>query len=369
MTVTEAGSGRQPKILHLIPSLDIGGTEGQLVQFLQRSSNPSAHRVAVFYAPGALASRLANPPIVLGAVCPRLRDAIQLLNVARRLRRVVRELRVDLVHAHLGLSEVLAVAVPRSVLVVSSRRGRNVGFQSNAALKLIEGLGHRRADIMICNTRHWAELSKRDDLWTPPTRVIYNAIDPSEHPVAPMPSGDQPSIAVIANLHPYKRHELFFQAFRLLLGRLPTARVTLVGDGARRPILERLASRLRIAEQVSFAGEVADPRPIVGRSHVVALTSEHEGFPNALLEAMAQGRPVVATGVGGVPELVRDGVDGLLTSSDPDDIAARLHSVLVDAALRERLGGSARERASTFTWDRLVRETESVYSDVLARRR
>jgi glycosyltransferase involved in cell wall biosynthesis len=84
---------------------------------------------------------------------------------------------------------------------------------------------------------------------------------------------------------------------------------------------------------------------------------------------MAQGRPVVATGVGGVPELVRDGVDGLLTSSDPDDIAARLHSVLVDAALRERLGGSARERASTFTWDRLVRETESVYSDVLARRR
>jgi glycosyltransferase involved in cell wall biosynthesis len=99
------------------------------------------------------------------------------------------------------------------------------------------------------------------------------------------------------------------------------------------------------------------------------MTSDHEGFPNALLEAMSQGRPVVATRVGGVPELVRDGEDGFLTSGDPVEIAARLRSLLTDRAMRERMARSARGRAGTFTWERAVRETEAVYREVLARRR
>jgi glycosyltransferase involved in cell wall biosynthesis len=107
----------------------------------------------------------------------------------------------------------------------------------------------------------------------------------------------------------------------------------------------------------------------VAAGHVVALTSDHEGFPNALLEAMAQGRPVVATRVGGIPELVRDGVDGHLASLDPADIAARLSTLLTNATRRKQMGRAARERAETFTWDRLVSETEDVYRVVLARRR
>jgi glycosyltransferase involved in cell wall biosynthesis len=84
---------------------------------------------------------------------------------------------------------------------------------------------------------------------------------------------------------------------------------------------------------------------------------------------MSQGRPVVATRVGGVPELVRDGEDGFLTSGEPVEIAARLRSLLEDPALRDRMAHSAHERAATFTWERLVRQTEEVYREVLARRR
>jgi glycosyltransferase involved in cell wall biosynthesis len=285
------------------------------------------------------------------------------------LHRVVREGAFDLVHAHLGLSELLAAVVPRSVPVVASRRGPNLGFERNRAFKLLEGIGHRRAEILICNARYWAERAEREDRWTPATRVIHNAIDLAEFPRTRMPVAGAPHVAVIANFHPYKRIDVFLRAFRLLGERLPEARATVAGDGVERARLERLLTELGLGERVSLLGQVPDPRPIVAAAHVVALTSEFEGFPNALLEAMAQGRPVVATRVGGVAELVRDGRDGFLTASDPAEIAAYLHTLLTDARLRGRMSRSARERASEFTWDRAVRETEAIYREVLARRR
>ena len=130
-----------------------------------------------------------------------------------------------------------------------------------------------------------------------------------------------------------------------------------------------MVRELDLAGSVSFAGRVPDPRPFVARAHVAALASDTEGFPNALLEAMAMGRPVVARGVGGIPELVRDGQDGFLVGADPQEMADRLTSLLLDGDLRARQGASAHARAGTFTWDRVVRETETVYREVLSGRR
>jgi L-malate glycosyltransferase len=369
MSVTDPWPrGGYPRVLHVIASLEVGGTEMQLVRFIERSGDPSRHVVAVFDDSGPLAERLPNPPVWLGLISRYPSRAFTTLRTTRRLREVVHTGGFDLVHAHLGLSELLATVTPRSVPVVASRRGPNLGFNS-AAYKLLEGLGHRRSDVLISNTRYWAEAAERDDRWTPPTRVIHNAIDPEEFPVLPMPAENAPSVAVIANLHPYKRIDLFLRAFRLLGESVPEARATLAGDGVERRRLERLAQELGLRERVTFAGQVPDTRAIVGSSHVVALTSEVEGFPNALLEAMAQGRPVVATRVGGVAELVRDGEDGFLTALDPLEIASRLRTLLTDPDLRDQMARSATERTRGFTWERVVRETEGVYRDVLIRRR
>ncbi len=359
-----------PRILHLVPSLEIGGTERQLVEFVNRSSEPDRHSVACFSAIGELAGDLPRAPIWLGRFGQRPSDVLADVRVLRALRRTLHEGGFELVHAHLGRSEVLAaMGTPRGVPIVASRRGRNVGFETNLALKLVEGLGHRRAEVLICNARYWAERAERQDRWTPPTRVIHNGIDLEEFAPAPMPPDDEPHVAVVANLHPYKRLDAFLRAFVLLLADVPDARATLAGDGAERIRLVRLAAELGLGERVTFAGQVPDPRPVVDSSHLVALTSEHEGFPNALLEAMALGRPVVSTNVGGVPELVRDGEDGFLTSADPVEIAARMRTLLLDAAIRDRMARSARERAGLFTWDRVVTQTEDVYREVLARRR
>ena len=360
-----------PRVLHVIPSLAIGGTETQLVRFIERSSAPERHHVAVFDEPGPLAERIPHPPIELGHLSYERTPsaAASSAHVVFRLRNTVRTGGFQLVHAHLGIAEAIAaLATRRSVPLVASRRGRNVGFEANAAYKLVEGLGHRRVDVLICNARYWAELAEREDRWPPRTRVIHNAVDLGEFPEAPMPP-DPPSVVVVANLHAAKRLDVFLRAFERLRAELPEARATIAGDGPERGRLEALTSRLGLSGAVTFAGRVADPQPLLAAAHVTALTSEHEGFPNALLEAMATGRPVVATGVGGVPELVRDRVDGFLTSRDPDEVARRLLDLLADADLRGTMGRAARERAGEFGWERLVEETEAVYGEVLEARR
>jgi len=356
-----------PRVLHLIGSLAIGGAEQQLVRFINRSTRPERHLVAVFdsKAPGALVSELPQNPRSLGLLTsPKLRPSNFMVPFG--LRRVIKEEGIDLVHAHLGLSEVLAATTtPRSIPVVASRRGRNRGFERRL-MKSLEGWSHRRVDRMICNSEYLADYTRREDRSPPDIEVIHNGIDLADFPLAAFPTGGPPVVAVIANLHRHKGHDLMLRAMRTVADTLPSVQLVVVGDGLQREALARLSEELRL--NVEFAGQVRDPRPYIARAHIVALSSDYEGFPNALLEGMASGRPVVATKGGGTGELVRDGVDGLLVERNPQALSSALLSLLQDEKLLERMAGDARERAGEFGWPSVVYRTESVYRDVLQRR-
>ena len=335
------------------------------MQFIRRSTCPERHLVAVFDEPGPLADQIPNSPISIGRIRRHVGSMPSNLRTALTLRRTVQQRHADLVHAHLGISEVLATVVPRRVPVVASRRGRNIGFEDRRYLKFVEGMGHRRANLLLCNSRYLADHTRDEDLWPPPTQVIYNAVDLEQFRPTPIPPADPPTIVMVANLKQYKGQERFLHAFELVLRQIPVARALLIGDGPDRARLEQLAHSLGIERRVTFVGLVLDPRPYIAQSHVACLTSSHEGFPNVLLEAMAMQRPVVATRVGGVPELVREGVDGLLTSLAPDEIASAIVTMLRDVSLRARMGAEARLRAENFDWDRVVRETEAAYGEVM----
>ncbi len=371
VTAPEAwGEDGYPQVFHLISSLAIGGTERQLVEFIRRSSFPERHRVIVLDEPGALSDRLPNPPILLfpGASRVRGHSYLRHLRVAIRARRVLRGLQVGLLHAHLGFSELVAsLAAPRSAIVIASRRGRNIGFEGRPWLRLAEGIGHLRTRVLLCNSRELARYARVHDLWVPPTKVIYNGIDMTRFADVAPPPPVPPTVAVVANFNPYKGHELFLRAFAAVVRDFPDARALLIGDGLVRPAMASLTEDLGIARNVEFTGQVSDPRPFVERAHVVSLVSHHEGFPNALLEGMAMGRPVVATAVGGIPELVRRDIDGYLVQQAPSEVARALLAVLRDDDLRSAMGVSARERAAEFGWDRVVRETEDVYRQLLRR--
>jgi glycosyltransferase involved in cell wall biosynthesis len=351
------------RVLHLIGSLERGGTEHQLVQMIRRSPADVRHGVVLFDSIGPLAEELVEPPVFVGPLRGpgRVPDPTVLL----RLRRVIALSAPDLVHAHLTLSELLAaLGTPRGVPIVASRRGRPSPNERRRWLRPATALAHRRVRTLLCNTKQLAREALETDPWTPEIVVIPNGVDLDRYAYAPMPPGP-PTVAIVANLRRYKRHELFLAAFAEVRERCPDARALIVGDGPEMERLRRTATDLGIAPATSFTGSVADPRREIARAHVVALTSEHEGLPNALLEAMAMGRPVVSTAVGGVPELIRDGIDGFLVPDDPAAIAERIAGLLLDKAEAERIGSAARERAAAYGWDAVVERTIEVYRRIL----
>jgi glycosyltransferase involved in cell wall biosynthesis len=357
-----------PRVLHVIASLAIGGTERQLVGFVQRSSAPTQHHFALFDEPGPLAETVPNPPHVIGSVSRDFRSTGSNLRTVRSLRSLIRSLDVDLVHAHLDLSQILAaLATPRSVAVVASRRGRNVGVMARPWLRPVEGLAHRRTAVLICNSEYLARRTRAHDLWPPPIEVINNAVDTGWFTAQPFPDGP-PTVVMVANMHPYKRHDRFLRAFGIVSNYLADARAVLVGGGYDEDRVRRMIGELALTDRVTLAGVLDDLRPLYAKAHVVALASDHEGFPNVLLEGMATGRPVVSTSVGGIPELVRDHVDGLLVPPRVEAFADALGALMADRRLIERMGAEARNRAETFGWERLVRDTEALYRRVLERR-
>jgi len=170
--------------------------------------------------------------------------------------------------------------------------------------------------------------------------------------------------------HPVKGQSDLLVAMREVLREAPDARVAFVGDGVRRPLLERLARQLGIADRTHFLGFRRDGAAILARSTLSVSASHAEGISNAILEAMALRLPMVATAVGGSPELVRDGVSGFLVPPrSPAGLARRIVALLGEAALARRMGEAGRAVVEReFGVGQMRRRYEAVYEAVVAER-
>jgi glycosyltransferase involved in cell wall biosynthesis len=164
-----------------------------------------------------------------------------------------------------------------------------------------------------------------------------------------------------------KRTEDVVLAFRRLRETGVDARLCLVGDGPDRDAVERRAHELGVMRHTLFLGFQEDVAPFYAAFDALVLPSLNEGTPVSAIEALAAGRPVVATRVGGVPDVVRDGEDGFLV--DPgavDDLAVRLAKLAADPSLRERMGAAGRERVlKRYAVDRLVDDVDRLYRSLL----
>ena len=175
-------------------------------------------------------------------------------------------------------------------------------------------------------------------------------------------------VGCVARLVPVKDHVTLLRAFASVLEEQPNARLVLVGDGPEGTRLESLADELGVRAAVRFAGR----RPRSPSCHhlfdVSALTSTSEGFPNTVLEAMAAGRPVVATRVGGTADAVRHGETGLLVPpGNVEMLTAALDSLLRNADLRKRMGAGGRQRAlAVFAQDRVLARIEELYAGAVS---
>jgi glycosyltransferase involved in cell wall biosynthesis len=174
-------------------------------------------------------------------------------------------------------------------------------------------------------------------------------------------------VGTIACLKPQKAPLDFVRAAAAALEKDRDLRFFIAGDGALRPRVEALIDELGLQERVKLLGWRRDVADLLHAMDAFLLTSLHEGLPRAVLQAMAAGVPVVATAVDGTPEVVEDGVTGLLfPPARPDLAAERLHRVLRDGALRGCcVEGAKRRLTDAFDIDRMVRDLDRLYLELL----
>lgn len=184
-------------------------------------------------------------------------------------------------------------------------------------------------------------------------------------------SQDAPLVGIIAVLRSWKGHEDFIDAARLVLKEIPDARFVIVGDGPRAPNIREYIDRLGLAAAVTMTGHRADVATVLASLNVFVLSSfGHEGVPQAVLQAMAMEVPVVATNVGSVSEVVRDGETGLLVPPRvPEALAAHIVNVLQRDELRRALASAGRRLVEErYRLDAMLDRLDALYDDLLRRR-
>jgi glycosyltransferase involved in cell wall biosynthesis len=178
------------------------------------------------------------------------------------------------------------------------------------------------------------------------------------------------AIGTFGRLSQQKRHDVLIEAVAIASQQLPDLKLVIVGEGELEPETRRLAEE-RIPGQVTFTGYRSDAIEMLPAFDIFAMSSDFEGLPFALLEAMAAGRPIVTTDVQGAGEAVRNGREGLVVPRrDPEALAEALLTLARDRELATRLGGAARERfLAEFTANQMLDRMEALYLELLVERR
>lgn len=183
-------------------------------------------------------------------------------------------------------------------------------------------------------------------------------------------SGDNVVFGFVGRLVPIKDVRTLVRAFAIVSATMPATRLMVVGDGEERASLEDLARSTGLGGSVLFAGWRRDLAAVYGCLDAVVLSSLNEGTPVAIIEAMAAGKPVIATGVGGVADVVTDGETGLLVPpGDPRRLAEAMTRLALDPEVRRRMGEAGRRAVGRYRPERLVADVREMYERGLTAKR
>lgn len=366
------------RVCLLIGQLGLGGAEKQLV-LLARGLSARGIRthLLVLFDKGPREAELRESGVTvveLGfrrpssgrkPVAANIRAFARLVAFLRKERPQV--LQAFLMHAYVIAAP--AARLARVPVLVAGRRSLGFFKKGQRLMLLLERIATRWTDYVVANAEAVAE-DVRQDEGVPAAKlsVIPNGMPPGEfEPAEPaeIPTS-LPVVLCVANLAPHKGHQHLLEACAALHRAGKPCTLVLIGDGSERDRLRRTAGRLGI--DARFLGSRTDVAGFLARADVVALPSLFEGSSNAVMEAMAAGRPVVATAVGGTPELL-EGRGVLVPPRDPAALARALHQVLDDQEAAAALGRRARAWAlDNLTADVMVDRYVALYRRLLERR-
>jgi glycosyltransferase involved in cell wall biosynthesis len=332
------------RVVHVVDTLQLGGTEAQAVALVRAMAARGVENHVIYFRSGPLAAQLEGPGITTQQMALHgfLRPGFPRLVL--RLARMLRVWRADVVQSYGFYANVPAVLAGRLAsvrVVVASRRGFSTFLRpaQRRVERIACGLAHRT----VVNAEALRAQLVRDE--GADTVVMIPNCVAERGPVTP---AHDPIVGMVANFRPPKDHATFLRAAARVLEMVPTAEFHLVGAGPEEATARALAVALGLGDRVRFLGAL-EPDAVwtaLNRFAVAVLSSRSEGMPNAVLEAMIAARPVVATAVGDVPALVRDGVTGVLVpAGDADALATAVGRILKDPALAADLGAAARRHA------------------------
>lgn len=374
------GSGRPARVLHVLSGCTVGGCEQHVLALLSRLDRRRYEPwLAYFEAEPDEATPMA--PLFRAAgirtVDLHARRRTDLAAFAR-LARLIRCGGFDLVHAHSFRTE-LGAALATRAMPGRPRLVRTVhntdDFYTRPRYRGLARAASRSMDRIVAISDAVETFLRQDaGLSSSPIERIYYGLDVTPYrPDVPPPSGRgpdaRPTLGVLARLAPQKGHRVLFDALPSIVAEVPDVLARIVGHEELSTVadLRAYAAGRGIADRVRFEGFGADVPALLADLDVFVLPSLWEGFGLVLLEAMAAGRPVVASAVGAIPEIVRDGETGLLVPpGDSAALARAVVRVLRDPDLAARLGRAGRAGVETrFGLAGMVANTDALYQRLL----
>lgn len=349
------------RVVHVTGCLEMGGQEKLLIEFARHADRRRFElRFVSLAGRGALAADLEalGWPVTALDAPPGLRPGL-----VGTLVRLFRAWGAQVVHTH--NERPLIYAAPAAKLarvrrVIHTKHGRGTG---NSRRQLwLTALAARFANEFVGVADDCARLAVAQGVPARRVRTLHNGIDTRRFAYrGPCPDG--PAV-LVARLCPEKDVPTLLDAVALAVSRRPDFRLQIAGDGICLPELRRRAAELNLDGHVAFLGMVDDVPALLAGARLLVLSSISEGVSLTLLEAMACGLPVIATRVGGTPEVVADGATGLLVPPrDPSALAAALLELYADVGRCRRLGEVGRRRVEeSFDVRRMVARYERMYA-------
>lgn len=326
------------RVLHIIESLEFGGAEKVLVELVNAMAGECELGVCCVKRTGDLQASLDS------------RVRVYCLNMGGgnhyglpfAIAKLVRSGGYDVVHSHtwgVYLESALGALLGRAAVLIHTVHGKYLLYPSGAASRAKIALRHMFERVLAGAHRRIVTVSDaiqdyvRSDIGIPSSRLltIRNGV-PEAPRLSRVPRRHRyAAFITVGRLAAVKNYEMLLRSFASVLCAYPGCRLHIVGDGPERSILESLVQDLGIAASVAFLGFQTDVHRLLAESDVFVLSSRYEGISIALLEAMRAGLPVIATRVGGMPEVVLDGETGILVGDGDETAMARAMGRLIES--------------------------------------
>ena len=362
------------RVVEVLATGTNGGAQEHLYNLVTRMDRTRYDVSVVALSAGSAYRKLQRTGIPL-ALIDDPDDAVAVSQLATLLA----EVRPDVVHAHMFRAEVVATKAVMALEAAGHGRPYVISTVHSSRVRSAEDREELRRltphmDRLIAVSRAIEDKLEREGRTTAPVERIYNGVDLSRYdhtePCCTLPdeygleAGSQ-LVGVVARLEPEKGHPTLIEAWPQVLRAVPESYLLVVGEGSRRDALEDLARFHRVAHRVVFTGRRDDVPSVTAALDVAVLPSYREAQGLSILEAMALSRPVVATAVGGIPEVITDGVSGLLVEPhDPDGLARAIVRLLTDHPLADMIARAGHDVVhDRFCVELMVKAIEALYDE------